>query len=189
MDEQFVDELTARVRGELERGLEELEGEAVTMDRIEELVERVKTRIGQELEQRILDRQGDEQANRAACPSCPSCAGEARFHSRIGRLLLTRHGEAILRRRWYRCGCGEGFAPLDRRLGLDGGATTPWVRALVAEWASERSFQSVVKDLHRSRGLALGESTVERLAVACGAPLREASQDEGRSMSKGCCRP
>ena len=184
MDEHqdFVDKLTARFRRELELGLKELEGQPVTMDRIEDLAEQVKTRIGRELAQRILDRQPDEQANQAGCPTCE---GQARFHSQVHRLLITRHGEVRLARRWYRCGCGQGFAPLDRRLGLDAGATTGWVRELVAEWASERSFQHVVKDLRRSLGLEIGESTVERLAVACGAQVREASESEGQDYEQG----
>ena len=178
----FVDDLIERFRRELEGGLDELEGEPVTMDRIEELVEQVKTRMGRELEQRLLNRQPDATANRLACLFC---AREARFHSCIERVLITRHGEATLRRRWYRCGCGKGFAPLDRRLGLDSDATTAWVRELVAEWASERTFQGTTKDLRRSRGLDIGESTVERIAVACGARLRGLSEREASDYEAG----
>jgi len=180
--QEFVEALTTRFREELDRELAALEDAAVTMDRLEELVERVKLRIGQELQQRILERQPDELANRAVCPAC---GGQGRFHSSVRRLLLTRHGEVEFRRRWYECGCGQGFSPLEGRLGLDAGATTPWVRALVAEWAATRSFADVVQDLRRSRGLPLGESTVQRLAVACGAQLREASEAEGRAYEVG----
>lgn len=178
----FVDDLVDRFRHELELGLDELEGEAVTMDRIEDLVERIKTKLGREMEQGILDRQPDERANSVACPEC---GDRARYHSKIPRRLLSWHGEPELCRRWFRCRCGCGFSPLDRRLGLDAGSTTPRLRHLIAEWASARTFQSVVRDLERSRGVIVGESTVERVAVACGERLRLQAEREAQAYEEG----
>lgn len=186
MDERraFVEDLTDRFRRDLESGLDELDaaGEAVTMDRIEELVERIKTKLGREVEQGILERQPDERTNQLACPAC---ARKARFHSVIGRRLISWHGEPEFSRRWYRCGCGAGFAPLDRQLGLDGSATTPRLRQQIAAWAATRTFQQVACDLRSSRGLEVGESTVERVAVACGERLREHSERAGEAYEAG----
>lgn len=180
----FIDDLTTRFRRALELGLDELEtaGETVTMERIEELVEQIKSELGREIEQGILERQPDETANRTACPYCPSYA---RFHSVLSRRLLSWHGEPQLSRRWFRCGCGRGFAPLDRRLGLDAGATTPRLRQQIAAWAANRPFQQVVDDLRSSRGVAIGESTVERVAVACGERLRTQSEEAGAAYEAG----
>lgn len=180
----FVDDLTERFRRELEAGLTELEdtGEVVTMERIEEMAERIKTTLGREIEQGILDRQVDERANQIACPSCED---KARFHSVIERRLLSWHGEPGLSRRWYRCGCGKGFSPLDHRLGLDSGATTPRLRRVLAEWAADRTFQQVASDLLSSRSLDIGDSTVERVAVACGERLREQSEQVGQAYEAG----
>ena len=180
----FIDDLTDRFRRDLEAGLDELEAEGLspTMEQIEELVERIKTKLGREMEQGILDRQPDERANQVACPHC---AGRARFHSVLRRRLISWHGEPELARRWYRCGCGHGFSPLDRRLGLDAGATTPRLRQQLAEWAANRTFQQVACDLRSSRGLEIGESTVERVAVACGARLREQSARAAQAYEAG----
>lgn len=186
MDERcaFVDDLTARFRRELELGLDELDAaeEAVTMERIEELVERIKTQLGREIEQGILERQPDERANQVACPDC---GAKARFHSVLERRLISWHGEPGLSRRWYRCAGGHGFSPLDRRLGLDSGATTPRLRQHVAEWAANRTFEQVACDLRSSRGLEVGDSTVERVAVACGERLRKQSLRAAQAYEEG----
>lgn len=181
---EFVDDLTGRFRRELEAGLDELEadGTSATMEQIEELVERIKTKLGRELEQRILERQPDERANQVGCPTC---GGRARFHSVIERRLISWHGEPVLHRRWYRCGCGCGFSPLDRQLGLDACATTPRLRQQVAAWASNRTFQQVAGDLRSSRGLEIGESTVERVAVGCGERLRKQSEQAAQAYAAG----
>jgi len=180
---EFVDSLMARIREEVEFGIAELEEQGpVTMDQIEEVVERAKTLIGRELAQRIVDRQPDDPANQSRCPAC---GDGGRLHSRARRLLLTRHGEIALCRRWYRCGCGHSFSPLDQRLGLDACSTTLWVRGLVAEWAAERTFQATAKDLWRSRGLVVSESTVERIAVACGTRLQEHEAAAGAEYEAG----
>jgi hypothetical protein len=170
----FVDHMTERFRRDLEAGIDELEadGTAATMEQIEALVEQIKTKLGRELEQGILDRQLDARANQVPCPGC---GGKARFHSVSARRLLSWHGEPGLSRRWYRCACGHGFSPLDRQLGLDASATTPRLRQQLAEWGANRTFQQVACDLRSSRGLEIGESTVERVAVACGERLRQQS--------------
>lgn len=180
----FIEDLTERFRRDLQAGLAELEadGEPATMEQIEELVERIKTRLGRVMEQGILEPQPDEHANQVGCPEC---GGKARFHSVSRRQLLSWHGEPGLSRRWYRCSCGCGFAPLDRRLGLDAGATTPRLRQQLAAWAANRTFQQVATDLRSSRSLEIGESTVERVAVACGARLREQSARAGAAYEAG----
>lgn len=180
----FVDHMTERFRQDLEAGIDELEadGTSATMEQIEELVDRIKTKLGREMEQGILERQPDERANQV---TCPCCGGKARFHSVIARRLLSWHGEPGLSRRWYRCACGHSFSPLDRRLGLDSGATTPRLRQQLAAWAANRTFQQVALDLQSSRGLQIGESTVERVAVACGERLREQSERVAQAYEAG----
>ena len=180
----FVDQMTERFRRDLEAGIDELEAEGTpaTMEQIEELVEQIKTKLGRELEQGILDRQPDAQANQVCCPAC---GDRARFHSVSERRLLSWHGEPRLHRRWYRCGCGCGFSPLDRQLGLDASATTPRLRQQLAEWASDRTFQEVARDLRSSRALEIGASTVERVAVGCGERLRKQSEQAAQAYEAG----
>jgi hypothetical protein len=170
--QQFVDTLTDRFREEVERNLDELEqsGAPVTLDRIESLVTQVKERLGRELQQGILDQQPDAPENRAACPGCH---GLSRFREQRARLLVTRHGEAHLARRWYHCAnCKAGFAPLDQGLGLDAATISAFLRALIAEWSADRVFARCAQDVVRTLGVQLGESTIERTAVHMGERLR-----------------
>jgi hypothetical protein len=170
---EFVDVLTDRFREEVERGLDELEqsGVPVTLDRIESLVTQVKERLGRELQQGILDQQPDAPENRTACPTCH---GHSRFRERRKRLLVTRHGEAHLARRWYHCAaCQAGFAPLDQGLGLDAATTSTYLRTLIAEWSADRVFVRCAQDVERTLGVQLGESTIERTAVSMGERLRQ----------------
>jgi hypothetical protein len=183
--QQFVDALTERIRQEVERSLDELEQQEipVTLDRIENLVTQVKERLGRELQQGILDQQPDPPENRAACPSCRA---PARFRESRARLLLTRHGEARLARRWYHCvHCGAGFALLDQQLGLDAGTTSTYLRTLIAEWSAERAFARCARDIERTLGVALGESTVERTAVSMGERLRQQEVVRGAACEAG----
>jgi hypothetical protein len=170
---QFVDTLMSRLRAEVDRRLDELErqGEEVTLDRIEAVVTGVKERLGRELQQGILDQQPDPPGNQATCPTCHA---RSRFREARARLLVTRHGEAELQRRWYHCpDCRAGFAPLDRRLRLDSGTTSTFLRTLIAEWSAERAFARCARDLERTLGVPLGESTIERTAVSVGERLRQ----------------
>lgn len=170
---QFVDRLMSQLRAEVDRRLDALaqEGEQVTLDRIETVVTQVKERLGRELQQGILDQQPEPPENRTACPLCHAYV---RFRESRPRLLVTRHGEGRLFRRWYHCWhCRCGFAPLDQRLGLDAGTTSTYLRTLIAEWSTERAFARCARDLERTLGVQLGESTLERIAVSVGERLRQ----------------
>lgn len=184
--QQFVDSLMERLRQDVDRRLDELEqqqGVPVTLDQIEAVVTEVKERLGRELQQGILDQQSDQPGNKAACPACNK---SSRFRETRSRLLVTRHGEAELPRRWYHCPqCREGFAPLDRRLGLDAGTTSSYLRTLVTEWSTDRVFARCAADVERTLGVRLGESTVERTAVSAGQRLRAQQVQEGAKYEAG----
>jgi hypothetical protein len=182
---EFVDDLMSRLRVEVDRRLDALEhqGEEVTLERIEQGVTEVKERLGRELQQGILDQQPEPPGNHTACPTCRH---RARFREVRSRRLVTRHGEAELPRRWYHCPpCRTGFAPLDRRLGLDAGTTSSFLRTLITEWAADRVFARCARDLERTLGVQLGESTIERTAVVAGERLRQQWIQEGAAYEAG----
>lgn len=187
--QEFVDALTQRFRELVEQSLAELEQEGVpvTLDRIESTVTQIKERLGRELQQEILEQQPDAPENRQACPRC---AGSTRFRACSERLLLTRHGEVRLRRRWFYCPpCQAGFAPLDRRLGLDAQSTSTYLRTLLAEWGTDRPFHQCAADVWRTLGVAVGQSTVERTAVAAGERRRAAVGQEAAAFEAGTLPP
>jgi hypothetical protein len=168
--EELIEQLVARYRESLRR---QLSRDPRTITQIEQVVEDVSQEMDRDLEQAILDRQPTpEDHENQAC--CPTCGGRARYRGVVDRLLITRHGERALRRRYYHCSaCQRGFAPLDGALGLDGGATTPTVRGFAAQLGAHLPFAAASRLLEQLTGVGLGASTVERVTVAVGAALRE----------------
>lgn len=182
--EQLIEELVQRYRASLERHLRR---EPRTIDEIEQVVEDVSVEMDRELEQRILDQQPEPPENQAVCPQCGTAA---RYRARYARGLITRHGERTLCRRYFYCGaCKTGFAPLDRALGLDAGATTPAVRLFAARLAAHLPFGEAARLLELLTGVGLGASTVERIAVGVGHALRAAQHQAGTAHHAGVGPP
>jgi hypothetical protein len=170
---RLIEAMVARYRATLER---QLLRDPQTLEQIEQMVEDVSREMDAELEQAILDHTPPPPENQARCPQCGQAA---RYRATYPRVLITRHGERLLTRRYYYCrDCAHGFAPLDALLGLDAGATSPAVRQAVAQLAAHLSFAAAARLLEELTGLPVGESTVERLAVGVGSALRQAQREE-----------
>jgi hypothetical protein len=165
--ERLIEEMVQRYRQTLER---QLQREPQTLDEIEQVVEDVSVEMERELEQRILEQVEAPPVNQA---SCPQCRTPARYRATHPRVLLTRHGERVVHRRYFYCPrCAQGFSPLDTRLGLDAGATTQAVRLAVVQLAAHVPFATATHLLAQLFGVTLGASTVERIAVAVGTALQ-----------------
>jgi hypothetical protein len=164
---RVIDELVQRYRQTLERHLQR---DPHTLDEIEQVVEDISVEMDRELEQRILQEQQAPPENQARCPQCH---GTARYRDTRPRVLITRHGERPLQRRYYYCGaCRHGFAPLDRLLALDAEATSTQVRLWIARRVARETFGEVTESLADLAGLRISPSTVARVATAVGTALR-----------------
>src|SRR6185369_13488453 len=156
-----------------------------TLDEIEQTVEEVSVEMEQELERRILEQQEslpDWPDNQARC----ACGAMARFRERRLRVLVTRHGEGYLQRRYYYCSaCRSGFAPLDQQLGLDQGATTTQVRVWVATLGAYLPFAEAAIALEQLTGVRLGPSTVERVTLSVGASVCQARRQRSEQHRQG----
>lgn len=155
-----------------------------TLDEIEQLVEEIHQEVSRDLERRILDRQRPDRPrdNQTRC----GCGALARFRDDATRRLMTIHGEHSWTRPYYHCAaCEGGFAPLDRVLGLDGGATTLQIRRWIARLASKGSFVEAAADLEEFTGVRLSASHIERIAVAIGTSLGAAQRDQARRHQAG----
>ena len=97
-----------------------------TLAEMEAALAEVKRELGEQLQRRWLEQQEPAAENRTDCAACAAVApGTARFCGNRERVVVTQHGELRFARRYYHCArCRAGFAPLDRRLGLDGSGTT-----------------------------------------------------------------
>jgi hypothetical protein len=150
---------------------------------MEEALAEVKRELGEELQRLWIEQQQPEAPNRT---ECATCTGTARFCGSRERTVVTRHGELRLRRRYYYCAvCRDGFAPLDRRLGLDGHGTTPQVRAWLSDLGSDGSFEAAARRLETFTGLRLSESTAARSTGEVGRRLREEELREAERILRG----
>ena len=178
--ERLIEAMVRRYRQTLER---ELQREPQTLDEIEQVVEDVSVEMERELEQRILEQRQHPPENQA---HCPRCGGRARYRATHPRLLVTRHGEQVLRRRYFYCSaCAHGFAPLDAQLGLDASATSQAVRLAVAHLAAHVSFATATGLLTHLLRVHLSASTVERIAVQAGTALQAAQYETARQHQRG----
>jgi hypothetical protein len=184
--DRLIELLVERYRASLRRHLRH---EPQTITEIEQVVEDVSQEMDRHLEEAILEhkQQPEGPENQIACPTC---GGWARYRGPTSRTLITRHGERTLCRRYYYCGiCRAGFAPLDRRLCLGSEAATPAVRRFTARLAACLPFGQTAQVLDELLSLRLGTSTVERLAVAVGATLRQQQHQQAERHRRGHCPP
>ena len=104
------------------------------------------------------------------------CAGAAVYVERREKTFTTALGSMTLERAWYHCpGCGCGFSPRDRALGLENASLSPAVRRMVGIAAGEMSFGHASAALRELAGLEVGAKQVERHAEALG---RDIARDE-----------
>jgi hypothetical protein len=173
--ETMVDAALRQLREQMLRELTEGPARQGTLDEIEAVVERLGQEFRRDLQRRLVEeRTTGPRENRAPC----TCGQHARYRVTRERVLTTRHGEVRLPRPYYYCSaCRAGFAPLDAALGLDAGNTTHQIREWSALLAAQLdSFAQARTVLAQLTGVWVGESTVERTAVAVGGALRQAQQ-------------
>jgi hypothetical protein len=155
----------------------------MTLEEMEEALAQVKRELGERLQRAWIERQEPEGENRA---ECVRCGDRARFCGVRERLLVSRHGEMNVRRRYYHCPrCHFGFVPLDLQLGLDGHATSPQVRAWVAELASDGAFALAVQRLATFTDVRVSESTAARITQRVGEQLRAEESAEAKRVLAG----
>ena len=109
-----------------------------------------------------------------------ACGAQARYAGRRAKTFTTALGGIELHRAWYHCdACGEGFAPRDRALGLDGSSVSPAALRMTGLAAARLSFAESAALLRELAGLRIDPKSVERHAEALG---REVADDERQSV-------
>jgi len=182
--ETMVDAALRQLREQMLRELTEGPARQGTLDEVEAVVDRLGQEFRRDLQRRLLEeRTTGPRENTAPC----ACGQHARYRVTRERVLLTRHGEVRLPRPYYYCSaCRAGFAPLDTGLGLDAGNTTTQIRAWSAVLAARvDSFAQARTLLAQLTGVWVGESTVERIAVAAGTALRQAQHEAAAQHQRG----
>lgn len=169
----LIDTILRDLRRQLEA---EWPADTATLGEIEAAVTRIGDKLRRDLQQQLFEQRScGPRENRHPCPHC----GQAARYKRIApREITTAHGLVVWSRPWYHCNpCQQGFAPRDAGLGLDGGGTSPQLRTWIARVAARVPFAPTQELIAELTGVQVGESTVERVAVAAGTALREAQRE------------
>jgi hypothetical protein len=176
----LIDQALAEYRQRLET---ELPDDTATLDEIETAVAKIQQEISRDLQRRLVDeRTQTARDNRLPC----ACGNHARFRDYQQRGVVTRHGEIAFVRPYYHCdSCGQGFAPLDRQLGLDAGNSTTQVRLWLAELAAHADFVDAATRLSHFTAVTVAAATVERTAVHIGTALRQAQRQRAQEHQAG----
>jgi len=154
-----------------------------TLAEMEEALAQVKRELGEQLQRLWIEQQEQDTPNRT---DCATCRGAARFFGCRERLVVTRHGDLCFERRYYHCPvCRQGFAPLDRRLGLDRHATSGQVRVWLADLGSDGAFETAARRLETFTDVRLSEATAARTTVEVGRRLREEERREAEQILQG----
>ena len=123
------------------------------------------------LAQRLGQDASDHPSARVPC----SCGGTARYAGRREKEIVSVLGPLQISRAYFHCeGCGSGFCPRDRTLGLEG-SISPGVLRMVGFVGASVSFEEGSDLLKELAGIGLSPKTVERASEALG---REIARDE-----------
>jgi hypothetical protein len=135
------------------------------------------------LEQWLNSDLSDEAGPHLACP----CGAQARYAGRRAKQFCSVLGPLRLERAYYHCsGCGHGFCPRDRSLGLENSSLSPGITRMVATVGARVSFQEGSEFLQELAGVSVDAKQVERTAEALGA---EIAQDERHDLEPADALP
>ncbi len=114
------------------------------------------------------------------------CGRAARYAGRRTKSFESALGPLELDRAYYHCaGCGNGFYPRDRQLGLEKFSLSPAVTRMVASAAALVSFQEGSQLLEELAGVSVEAKQVERAAEALGVEIASAEKQDREPISAG----
>lgn len=124
------------------------------------------------IEQRLNADLSDARGSRVRC----RCGAEARYAGRRTKQVQSVLGPLRLERAYYHCrGCGHGFCPRDRQLGIDNTSLSPALTRMTGTVGAMVSFREGSELLAELAGVPLDAKQVERTAEALG---KEIAEDE-----------
>jgi hypothetical protein len=171
--EALIQELLARYEKQLRRALKQ---RPRTLEQLEDTAEEVGNQVKRDITEQGIKQEGTaEQGPKTAC----CCGRQARYVADYTRRWVSRHGVFFIERAYYHCrGCGKGFCPLDRRLGLLAGEYSPAVVALSARFAGYLPPRAAARELGEVCGIVLSANTVRQHAHRMGVALQKEWEQE-----------
>jgi hypothetical protein len=166
-------ELSEAIRTELVREIGSLLGDGVVHDLDLEALETAARQRSLEVTAGLVAAFLNQDHSDQTEFSLPcSCGQTARFVERRTKRFQGILGWLNLERAYYCCnGCGHGFCPRDRALGLEGASSTPALVRMVGVAASMVSFDESRELLDQLAGLRVNAKKVERVAETLGAEI------------------
>ena len=126
--------------------------------------------MGKAVAARLNADRSDGKGARRPC----ACGARARYAGRRPKTFTTALGGMELARAWYHCdGCGAGFAPRDRELGMEGTSLSPAALRMAGAAAARVSFAETSALLRELAGLDIDAKSAERHAEALGRAIAD----------------
>jgi len=138
------------------------------------------------LTETLLEQRYGAEREQTTAP-CPQCGRAVAARGIVRRTLQTLVGEVELRRPYFYCGvCGQGFAPLDRALGVAMGHKQFDVQQAVAKLTAEVPYETACELFAELTGLKLSEQTAHTLTneVAQGVGVLEVAPSREEIAAK-----
>lgn len=117
--------------------------------------------------------------------NCESCKQPARFVNHRGKMIFTLMHQVGVKRAYYYCGaCGQGYFPLDKRLGIVESLVSPALAQAVVRVNAEVPFERAEELLTSLSGVHYNRRDAREMTEAFGERLEEEAQEEIRTMFK-----
>lgn len=160
--------------------------EAESLSAMESMVRDMTSQIGQVVLGEWLTKQDPKYpADRVACP----CGEQAHYERRREAMTLTLQGRVSYRRAYYRCECGQGCCPLDKRLGIEPGQMSEQLVKVAARFGISEAYERSAEGLAIATGVTLSPNSVRRACLEVGSQVLESetallarSQDLGEQL-------
>ena len=169
----FAETVAAEVGGEVERLIGAGAADGIDFEAVGTAARRLALEVvGKAVAARLNADRSDGKGARRPC----ACGARARYAGRRPKTFTTALGGMELARAWYHCdGCGAGFAPRDRELGMEGTSLSPAALRMAGAAAARVSFAETSVLLRELAGLDIDAKSAERHAEALG---RAVADDE-----------
>ena len=178
------DEMIRRLTKRFEKLLKEkLPDEPGTLEEIEKITEEIGADIKRDIQQGCGELHGTGYVGvEIAC----SCGGVAKFKNYYNKRHVSLCSEMVIKRAYYYCEkCGSGFAPVDKKLGLDSLCTSIGVRMRVARLAIWIPFERLSHELETLCDLHLSKNTLERITESVGESVKKEKQQREAEVFSG----
>lgn len=164
-----------------------------TLEHLTRAVWELRQELTGSVTEALLEQRWGAEQEQTRAP-CPGCGQEVEARGVVRRTLQTVVGEVELARPYFYCvPCGQGFAPLDRALGLAPGHKQFDVHKAVAKLTAEVPYETARELFEELTGLKVSESAAHTLTnkIAQGvgvvevAPSREEIWAKVAQVTKG----